>query len=123
MSIITPLEETIKTAQDIETVLEEDYGATGKGLHEKATSVESDLPADCLRKIRYIATIRNKAVHDDLTVADEEIEGIRKASEELYKQFRKKNRRRSYRRPGRSSSKISTVLEIFRLIFKLFSRR
>lgn len=123
MSKITPLEETIKIAQDIETVLEEDYGATGKGLHEKATSVESELPADCLRKIRYIATLRNKAVHDDLKVADSEIEGIRKASEELYKQFRKKNRRRVYRRPGRSSSKLSTLFEIFRLIGQLFTKK
>ena len=39
-------------------------GAKGKGLHEKASSVQQMLRPDLVRKIRYLATIRNKLVHE-----------------------------------------------------------
>ena len=70
---MTPIEELITIAQNIETVLEEDYGATGKGLHEKASSVERKLSPEAMKKVRFIATIRNKAVHDDMQTAEREI--------------------------------------------------
>lgn len=42
----------------------EAVGATGKGLHEKVTSVQAKLPQSLVRKIRFVATIRNKIVHE-----------------------------------------------------------
>lgn len=110
---MTPIEELIKIAQNMETVLEEDYGATGKGLHEKASSVESQIPPDVMKKIRFIATIRNKAVHDDLETAEREIENVRSAAETVYKEFRKHNPRR------RMSSDNSIILSIIKAILKL----
>ncbi len=51
-------------ASDIEDLLEKKLGATGKGLHEKATSVESRLDSSIMKKIRRVASIRNAAAHE-----------------------------------------------------------
>lgn len=110
---MTPIEELIKIAQNMETVLEEDYGATGKGLHEKASSVESQLTPEVMKKIRFIATIRNKAVHDDLETAEREIENVRTAAEAVYQEFRKHNPRR------RMNSGESLLIKILKAILKL----
>jgi hypothetical protein len=40
-------------------------GAQGRGLHEKITSIESMIDSSVVNKIRYIATIRNKVLHED----------------------------------------------------------
>ena len=110
---MTPIEELIKIAQNMETVLEEDYGATGKGLHEKASSVESQLSPEAMKKIRFIATIRNKAVHDDLETAETEIENVRTAAETVYREFRKHNPRR------RMNSGEPLLIKIIKAILKL----
>ena len=114
---MTPIEELIKIAQDIETVLEEDYGATGKGLHEKASSVESQLTPEVMKRIRFIATIRNKAVHDDIQSAEKEIENVRSAAEAVYLEFRKHNPKR------RMNSGESPFITIIKAILKLLLSR
>jgi hypothetical protein len=48
----------------LESLLEQGLGAAGKGLHEKVSSVQDKLPAPLVKKLRYIATIRNKIVHE-----------------------------------------------------------
>lgn len=55
----------LEKTRKIETLLTNNYGAKGKGLHEKASSVEAELAPDKINKIRWIATIRNKSVHED----------------------------------------------------------
>ena len=59
------LDRMIKTAKRLEGMLERGLGATGKGLHEKASSVESKLGPDLLRDLRAVATVRNKLVHEE----------------------------------------------------------
>jgi len=54
----------IRSSKRIETTLVRLFNARGKGLHEKLSSVEKKLPAGLVRRIRYIATIRNKLVHE-----------------------------------------------------------
>ncbi|RLN58806.1 hypothetical protein BBJ28_00004418 [Nothophytophthora sp. Chile5] len=54
----------IETSKELEYVLEKEFGAFGGGLHEKVSSVESALPVPTMRSIRYIATLRNKLIHD-----------------------------------------------------------
>lgn len=49
----------------IETMLVDKFNATGRGLHEKLSSVERRIPRHVRGSIRYIATLRNKAVHED----------------------------------------------------------
>ena len=54
----------IHSAKELEFLLEEHFRATGKGLHEKISSVENRLPPALVRKMRWLATIRNKLVHE-----------------------------------------------------------
>lgn len=73
------LTEIIKISQELEKTLERKFGAEGRGLHEKLTSVESKVAPEIRKKVRLIATIRNKAVHEDTKYAATNIETIRNA--------------------------------------------
>lgn len=125
----SPLDELIKISQDLETSLEDDYGATGRGLHEKASSVENELTPEIMKKIRFIATIRNKAVHDDVNVASDEIDNVRSAAEDIYRELQgRSHKRRSRRRYSSSSSSsgggsIMKIIDIVIKILNLFLRR
>jgi hypothetical protein len=55
----------VKTARRLETLLETRFGASGRGLHEKLAAVETMLTPEALRDGRYVATIRNRVVHED----------------------------------------------------------
>ena len=57
------LDNLIRSSSNIENLLEE-KGAVGKGLHEKVSSIESDLPEGSVKSIRFIASIRNQLVHE-----------------------------------------------------------
>jgi Fascin domain len=51
-------------SKQFEGLLESKFGAIGRGLHEKLTSVQQALSEDIVRSLRWIATVRNKIVHD-----------------------------------------------------------
>lgn len=72
------LRQILERSTSIERKLES-LGAVGKGLHEKATSVASQLDAQTLKKIRFIASIRNKVVHESVEVDPEVLRGFFKA--------------------------------------------
>lgn len=55
----------IKTSKRYESWLEQKLDATGKGLHERVSSVEADLSQDIVRRFRKIASIRNQLVHQE----------------------------------------------------------
>jgi hypothetical protein len=59
------IELAVTTARRLESLLEARFGASGRGLHEKLASVEASLPPEVLRDGRYVATMRNKVVHED----------------------------------------------------------
>lgn len=52
----------MKYATEIETLLES-IGASGKGMHAKVSSIENFLEREMIRRLRRIATIRNKKMH------------------------------------------------------------
>ena len=54
----------IKASKELEYYLDTEFGAHGKGLHEKINSVQKDLPGEIVKKMRYLATIRNKLIHE-----------------------------------------------------------
>lgn len=54
----------IRSSKELEHLLETEFRASGKGLHEKISSVESQLTPDLVKNMRYLATIRNKLVHE-----------------------------------------------------------
>lgn len=53
----------IAAAKAVETALQEQLGATGKGLHEYVTSVEKKLSPKAHKHARQLASIRNKSAH------------------------------------------------------------
>jgi len=53
----------IKSAKELEFLLEDSFGAHGKGLHEKISSA-SGLSSQLVRDMRFLATIRNKLIHE-----------------------------------------------------------
>jgi hypothetical protein len=53
----------IRASKELEYVLEHDFGGVGKGLHEKI-STSKGLSPKLVQDMRYIATIRNKLIHE-----------------------------------------------------------
>ena len=49
----------------IEAYLEKEFKAEGRGLHTKVSSVDYRLPVALIKKIRWIATIRNNMAHTE----------------------------------------------------------
>ncbi len=54
----------IKTSKELEFFLEQEFRASGKGLHEKISSVQNQLPDSLIKQMRFLATIRNKLIHE-----------------------------------------------------------
>ncbi len=73
----------IKISQKLEQFLQNKYKAEGRGLHEKLSSIQDKIPSSIQKKIRFIATIRNKATHEDVNIAREAIPKIRIAYREV----------------------------------------
>ena len=62
----------VTRSQRLEQLLEHDFGATGRGLHEKVSSVADSMPQDLVRKLRLVATVRNKVVHENPHIDDKD---------------------------------------------------
>lgn len=54
----------IKCSKTLEHRLAVDLGAQGAGLHEKVSHVESQLDRPLVKDLRYLATMRNKLIHE-----------------------------------------------------------
>jgi hypothetical protein len=79
---MSDIELAISRVKVLEVLLEQALGATGKGLHEKVTSVQDRLAPPLVRKLRFVATIRNKIVHEsDYTQIDDRAGFIRACDE------------------------------------------
>ncbi len=61
---MSDIELAITRTKSLESFIEQALGATGKGLHEKVSSVQDRLQPALVKKLRFIATIRNKIVHE-----------------------------------------------------------
>ena len=59
------IELVIRYSRAVESLLGKRLGACGTGLHEKITSVENRLGAPLVKRLRWIATMRNKVVHEE----------------------------------------------------------
>lgn len=53
----------IKSSKELEYLLEQHFGAQGKGLQEKISSA-SGLSNQLVKDMRFLATIRNKLIHE-----------------------------------------------------------
>lgn len=77
----------VKYNKKIEELLVQKYQASGKGLHTKLSSVEDKLSPELVKKIRYIATVRNKLVHEE--AFDKIPENFVKKNKEVIKELSK----------------------------------
>lgn len=58
------IETVVLLTREIESLLDK-AGASGRGLHDKVTSIESQLDNSTIKRLRWIATMRNKTLHED----------------------------------------------------------
>ena len=80
------IELVIRYSRALKSLLGKRLGATGTGLHERITSVEKRLGAPLVKRLRWIATMRNNVVHVDgfaLPSAAEYEAACKKCVEEL----------------------------------------
>jgi hypothetical protein len=61
----------VTQSKTLEALLEQKFGATGRGLHEKLTSIEYQLEVGLVKNIRWIATMRNKVVHENFQLTNQ----------------------------------------------------
>ena len=62
---MSDIDTVIRASRRLEHLLASRLGATGRGLHAKINSVERRLPPDLVKGLRWVATMRNKVVHDE----------------------------------------------------------
>ncbi|MCY0871397.1 MAG: hypothetical protein OWQ56_01565 [Acidithiobacillus caldus] len=67
---MSDIELAVEKSRKLEQALEAGFGARGRGLHEKITSVEGKLPRNLVKQLRWVATIRNHVVHEGTKIAD-----------------------------------------------------
>lgn len=58
------IDEVFNFTKQIEAELASKFGADGRGLHEKATHAQEYLDTNLLKKVRKIASVRNKLAHE-----------------------------------------------------------
>ena len=85
----------IRRSKRLERLLREELAATGRGLHELVTSVERDLPRPLVRRLRFIATVRNKLVHDDRVTKIDARRDFAAACDLAEREIRRTNRQAS----------------------------
>ncbi|KDM92362.1 hypothetical protein [Photobacterium galatheae] len=90
---MTDIELVVSRSRRLEYLLKHHYHAEGKGLHQLITSCEERLPHEIIPSLRYVATIRNKVVHEDGFVLDDS-RGFRKACRACEKELTPRSGRR-----------------------------
>ena len=59
------IDRVVKATRRLERLLRQHFHAEGRGLHELITSCDDRLPEAAARKLRFIATVRNRLMHED----------------------------------------------------------
>jgi hypothetical protein len=85
---MSDIELAITRVKALEALLEQALGATGKGLHEKVTSVEDRLPPALVKRLRFVATVRNKIVHESSYQQIDDRDGFLRACDEAEAELR-----------------------------------
>lgn len=80
--LMSDIELAVSRVKALESLLEQALGATGKGLHEKVSSVQDRLAPALVKKLRFVATVRNKIVHEADYQRIDDREGFARACDE-----------------------------------------
>ena len=90
--------EVVERSKNLEAMLKK-LEAEGRGMHELISSVQEKLEPDLNKKLRFIATIRNQAIHEPEFDLESDFEAFcsacEEASQELEKIIRPKRKKRS----------------------------
>jgi len=62
----------IECSQSLEKYIKKNLNGTGKGLHEKIISIESELSKQDIQDFKFIAATRNKIIHEGIILDDPE---------------------------------------------------
>src|SRR3954470_19833785 len=100
----------VSRSRKLEQLLERDFGAAGRGLHEKVSSVEAELPHEMVRKLRLVATVRNKVVHESERIDDKR--RFTDAADAAERDLKALARSRRGRRGGGNAMRWAAVLVI-----------
>jgi hypothetical protein len=114
----------IGSCKKIEGLLEDGLGAKGRGLHDKVTSVQDQLPPALVKKLRFIATIRNQLVHESDGHEIDDKKGFKRACSEAEDELNAMIRAASGGGSGCAAALIGTVSALAMaasLLFLLFS--
>lgn len=76
------IELAVKNSRHLENLLETRMGASGRGLHQKISSIQSSVDPKIVKKVRWIATLRNKAVHEE-GFEIQDVQAYQKACDEV----------------------------------------
>jgi hypothetical protein len=79
---MSDIELAVTRTKTLEGLLEQTLGASGKGLHDKVSSVQAKLVPALVKRLRYIATVRNKIVHESDYQKIDDRDGFIKACDE-----------------------------------------
>jgi hypothetical protein len=77
---MSDIETVVMQTRKLESLLKEHYHAEGKGLHQLISSSESRLPHELIPQLRYMATIRNKILHEDGFKLDDRKQFLKQAN-------------------------------------------
>lgn len=90
--------EIVEHSKKLEAMLKK-LEAEGRGMHELISSIEDKLEPELKNKLRFIATIRNKAIHEPEFDVDGDFEAFctacEEASQELEKIVKPKRKKRA----------------------------
>lgn len=68
---MSDIDTVIEGSRVLKQLLEIRFGATGRGLHQKINSIGATvLPMKTVKRLRWIATMRNKVVHENFSLPD-----------------------------------------------------
>jgi len=90
---VSEIELVVSRSRRLEHLLRHHYHAEGKGLHQLITSCEERLPHEIIPTLRYVATIRNKVVHEEGFTLDDS-RGFRRACQACEKELTPRSARR-----------------------------
>jgi hypothetical protein len=79
------LAKIIYFSREIETILRTKFQAKGKGLHTYIDSIENKIEIQLVKDLRYIATIRNKSMHESSFKVDNFSRYKRVAEQSIYR--------------------------------------
>lgn len=109
---MSDIETIVVRTRKLEQLLKEQYHAQGQGMHQLISSCEERLPHNVVPQLRYIATIRNKAVHEDSFELEDKIGFL-----QVYKECMLKLTPRSNRFIWRIALLLMTIMTAASLLF------